>query len=32
MQNKDPEIRSGVTNRMLKMKKLVIAELKGEGG
>jgi predicted 3-demethylubiquinone-9 3-methyltransferase (glyoxalase superfamily) len=32
MQDKDPKIRSGVTNRMLKMKKLVIAELKGEGG
>ena len=31
MQSKDPEIRSGVTNRMLKMKKLVIAELEGEG-
>ena len=30
MQDKDPEIRSGVTSRMLKMKKLVISELKGE--
>jgi predicted 3-demethylubiquinone-9 3-methyltransferase (glyoxalase superfamily) len=30
MQDKDPEFRSGVTSRMLKMKKLVISELKGE--
>jgi predicted 3-demethylubiquinone-9 3-methyltransferase (glyoxalase superfamily) len=30
MQSADPEIRGAVTNRMLKMKKLVIAELMGE--
>ena len=29
MQDKDPGVRSGVTSRMLKMKKLVISELKG---
>jgi predicted 3-demethylubiquinone-9 3-methyltransferase (glyoxalase superfamily) len=30
MQDADPEVRRGVTSRMLKMKKLIIAELKGE--
>ncbi|MGO8692994.1 MAG: VOC family protein [Rectinemataceae bacterium] len=30
LQDKDPAIRRSVTNRMLKMKKLVITELKGE--